>query len=34
VDDWEGRGAIRALEIAVHDELELGPVGPVDVILG
>jgi hypothetical protein len=34
LDDWERRRAVRALEVAVHDELQLGPVGAVDMILG
>ena len=34
MNDRISRGAVRALEVAVHDELELGPVGPVDVVLG
>jgi len=34
VDDRKRRGAVRALEVAVHDQLELGAVGAVDVVLG
>ena len=33
-DDRVGRRAVRALEVAVHDQLELGAVGAVDVVLG
>jgi hypothetical protein len=34
VDDRERRRAVRTLEIAVHDQLQLGAVGTVDVVLG
>jgi hypothetical protein len=33
-DDWVGRRAVRALEVPEHDELELGALGAVDVVLG
>jgi hypothetical protein len=33
-DDGVRGRAVRALEIPVHDQLELGAIGPVDMVLG
>jgi hypothetical protein len=33
-DDRVRRSAVRALEVPEHDQLELGALGAVDVILG